>query len=119
VKKAMSPTRTSTSTSKRDRAIKVTWESDEVPTQYATNLVVQHTAHEFIITFFEIRPPLLMGTPAMKSRQLDDVSEIRARPLARIVVAATRMNEFVQVLQDNKARFDARRPEAAKEGGDE
>lgn len=78
---------------------------DGFRTLYATNLVVQHTKHEFIITFFEVLPPLLLGTPEMKTKQLDSVREIQGSCLARIAVPATRMEEFVQVLSDNLKTF--------------
>lgn len=76
-------------------------------TLYATNLVVQHTPHEFIITFFEVVPPLLLGTPDMKRQQLESIREIHGNCLARIAVSATRMEEFLQVLSDNLKTFKA------------
>ncbi|MDQ7025720.1 MAG: hypothetical protein Q9P01_02015 [Anaerolineae bacterium] len=36
--------------------------NEDTPRGYATNLVVQHTEHEFIISFFNIEPPLVLGT---------------------------------------------------------
>jgi len=75
-----------------------------LPSQYATNFSVQGTDHEFIITFFEARPPLIAGSPAEQEEQWARVSEVEAVPLARVIVAATRMPELLQVLQDSFAK---------------
>jgi hypothetical protein len=37
---------------------------DSLVTHYVTNMVVQHTPHEFIISFFDIKPPLIVGVPS-------------------------------------------------------
>jgi hypothetical protein len=79
----------------------------DFPTKYASNLVVQHTEHDFTITFFDIRPPLLLGSADDKIRQLEGIEAVKAAPVARIVVAASRMHEFVQVLQDNLKTYRA------------
>ena len=80
----------------------------DFPTGYASNLVAQHTEHDFTITFFDIRPPLLIGTPDDKAGQLNSIQAVKAKPVARIIVAASRMHEFVQVLQDNLKTYQAR-----------
>jgi hypothetical protein len=91
------------------KAIRIDFDTPaDFPTKYASNLVVQHTEHDFTITFFDIRPPLLVGSPDDKASQLDAVQTVKAVPLARIVVAASRMHEFVQVLQDNLKTYLAR-----------
>ena len=35
---------------------------ESIVSRYATNLVVQHTEHEFILSFFEVKPPVILGT---------------------------------------------------------
>lgn len=90
------------------REVRISFQTPEgFRTLYATNLVVQHTLHEFIVTFFEVIPPLLIGTPEMKKQQLESVREINGTVLARIAVSASRMEEFVQVLSDNLKTFKA------------
>lgn len=79
--------------------------SEEVTTKYATNLVIQHTEHEFIISFFEIYPPVLLGPPEGQKLQAEMIDTVRAECVARIVVASDRMPEFVRVLQDNLGTY--------------
>ena len=34
---------------------------DNMVSRYATNLLVQHTEQEFVISYFEARPPVVLG----------------------------------------------------------
>jgi len=81
-------------------AVPIQWHvPEDLTCQYATNLVVQHTEHEFVISFFRTAPPLIVGTPEETRAQLEQIGYVRADCVARIVVAASRMPDFVQVLQ--------------------
>lgn len=75
---------------------------DNLSTEHATNLVVQHGEHQFIIYFFEAIPPLMVGAsdPIPKS--------LPAKCVARIVVSADRMEEFVDVLNKNFEKYKSR-----------
>lgn len=72
---------------------------DSIVSQYATNMVIQHFEHEFIISFFDTKPPLIVGVPSKEV--LESLKSIRAECVARIVVAAARMPGFVNALQTN------------------
>lgn len=72
---------------------------DSIVSQYATNMVVQHTEHEFIISFFDTRPPLIVGAPTKEV--LEKLRSVRAECVARIVVAHARMPDFVKALEIN------------------
>jgi hypothetical protein len=82
---------------------------EDLVSRYATNLVVQHSEHEFVISFFEIHPPLLLGTPEEIEAKLKQIESVQAHCVARIIVAAERMPEFLQVLQHNLDRYFARK----------
>jgi hypothetical protein len=72
--------------------------------RYATNLVVQASEHEFVLSFFEAYPPLVFGPPP-------EGTVARAECVARIVITPQRLAEFVQVLQDAVARHPRSQPE--------
>lgn len=85
---------------------------EELPTHYATNLVIQHTEHEFFITFFELVPPITLGkTP----EEITRIESVRARALTRVAVSPERLEEFIQVMQDNLARYGSSVGEGAAE----
>ena len=91
------------------KGLPLEWIVDEdTPCQYATNLVVQHTEHEFIISFFRASPPILLGTMDEVKEQLKDIQSVPAQCVARVVVAVSRMPEFVQVFQQNLENYLAK-----------
>jgi hypothetical protein len=73
----------------------------DLPTLYSTNFIVQHTGHEFILTFYEARPPAIMGSEDEQAAIIAKMDEVAAQPLARVVIAASRMEEFLKVLREN------------------
>ena len=80
----------------------------DLSSRYATHLVVQHTEHEFVLSFFEILPPAIFGAPEVVTAKIEQMTSIEAECFARIVVAANRMPEFVRVLQENLERYRSR-----------
>jgi len=74
---------------------------DAIPTAYATNMVVNWTGHEFVLQFYEARPPVLLGTPEQMAKQLESTGRVYARCVARVVISESRMPRFVKVLQDH------------------
>jgi len=86
-------------------SIAIDWQiPNDVHSRYATNLVVQAGPNEFIISFFEIRPPILLGTQAEKQAALENIKTIPAICVARIVVSPAQMPEFIRVLTENWER---------------
>ena len=77
---------------------------DSLVSRYATNMVVQHSEHEFVLSFFEIQSPVLLGSPEEARSRLDEMGSVRARCVARIIVAPERMPGFIQALQANYDR---------------
>lgn len=78
---------------------------EETAAHYVTHMVVQHTEHEFHISFFEARPPLLLGTPEEQREAAERIGSVRAECVARIIVAPGRMQEFIDVVQDNLNKY--------------
>lgn len=77
---------------------------DHIVARYATNMVVQRAEHEFIITFFEVKPPLLLGTPDEIIEQAKKLNVMRANCVAQIIVASDKMPSFVEALERNLKR---------------
>lgn len=82
---------------------------DGIVSRYATNMVVQHTEHEFIISFFEAENPFLLGSDEEKRAGLERIEKIRSICVGRIVVAPGHMQEFIEVLQQNLETYRARK----------
>jgi hypothetical protein len=76
---------------------------DAIASTHVTNLVIQYTPSEFIVSFFEIKPPMLVGVP--NKEVLESIKSIRADCVARIIVSPDRMPGFVNALQTNLENF--------------
>jgi hypothetical protein len=77
----------------------------EQPTAYATNVVVQTLDHEFVLLFFRVEPPLLVGSDEDKRKALARVKGIKAPCVAKVVLAPGRMAELVGLLNSHWDRF--------------
>lgn len=76
----------------------------DVPTHYATNLVVQFTPHECTISFFQAKPPFLLGSQEENLAALKSLTSIRADCVTRVVVALSRVPEFLEALKTSYER---------------
>jgi hypothetical protein len=92
------------------RYVPIEWQFPaSLVSRYATNLVVQQGEHEFIISFFEIHLPMLLGLPEQRKATIDQLETVPAECVARLIVAAERMPEFVKVLQEQLEQYRSRR----------
>lgn len=84
------------------KALPLDWHiPDDMPVHYATNIVVQRLENEFLVSFFEIRPPIILGSPEKIAETIDGLKLIRANCVAQIIIAENKMPEFVKALQTN------------------
>jgi hypothetical protein len=80
-----------------------------------TNIVVQYIEGEFIISLFEGRPPILLGSKEEVFKQLKTHGEIPVYCLARFVLSPQRMEDFVRVVGENLQRY---KQSLEQKGGD-
>ncbi len=78
---------------------------ESVLPRYATNFVVQATEHEFRLYFFDIRPPLIVGTPEEQRRKRRELQSVHAECVANLAIAPVRMAELVKLLSDYLKRY--------------
>ena len=77
-------------------------------THFVSSLVVQHQPEHFILSFFELWPPAILGeTDDDTLAALNAVDRVDATCVARLVVTPAMMREFIQVMSDNVERYDA------------
>jgi hypothetical protein len=83
-------------------ALPIEWHvPEDIVSRYANNIVVQYSQHEFIISFFETLPPLVVGPPEEIEAKLEQTMAAQANCVARIIVAVDKMPGFMQVMQDS------------------
>lgn len=85
--------------------------SNAVQSRYATNLTVQVGQHEFVVSFFEVLPPLLTGQPEEARSQIEQLKSVRAECVGRIIVAAEQLPSIISVLQSAWDNYQSSRVE--------
>lgn len=84
---------------RQPKQLRIEWETPEnITSRYATHMTVHASEHEFIISFYEAEPPMLIGTEEEIEQQISDLKTVKAICVARIAVANSRIGEFIQVL---------------------
>ena len=95
------------------RQLPIEWYVPETTiTRYANNFVVQHTENEFFISFFEIVPPVVLGTPEQVQDRLQRIHAVDARCVTRIVLTSERAKELAKILQTNLRNYEAKRAQS-------
>lgn len=79
---------------------------ETLDSHFVSNIVVQHQPDHFIISFFEVWPPPILGdTPEERRRALESIEEVEAKCVARLVVTPARMREFIDTMSENWERY--------------
>jgi hypothetical protein len=89
------------------RNIPVTWENVEgVPVFFANQYVCQFNQDEFILTFGQMTPPMLLGDEQDRAEQLQRLEYVPVKPLARMAFTYSRLVELINVLQANREQYE-------------
>jgi hypothetical protein len=75
---------------------------DEIRTIHATSMVVQCDGRDFILSFFEVLPPLLLGEDIKE--QAEKLTSVRATCIARVLVPGNKFAAFAQALAKSVQR---------------
>ncbi len=80
---------------------------EDLDSHFVSNIVVQHQPDHFIISFFEVWPPPILGDTAEERQQvLQSIDEVEAKCVARLVVTPARMREFIDTMSENWERYE-------------
>jgi hypothetical protein len=91
----------------KEVTIPIEWYTpDSIITRYASDILVQHSDHEFVISFWELHKPIVLGNEEEEIiKQLEGIKSVKKECVARVVVAPERMESFIKALQNNFAKF--------------
>jgi len=78
---------------------------DEIVTQYVTDMVVQHSDQEFLISFWEIQRPVLLGSEEERKAQIQMIKFLENRCIARFAITPERMQKFLDAMKENLDRY--------------
>ncbi len=90
-----------------ERQIKVMREiPQDLSSHFVQHFVVQHREDHFILSCFEVWPPIIVGaTEDEVAQQLSDLTSIPAKCVARLVLTPSKMEELMNIMIDNFERF--------------
>lgn len=82
---------------------------EDLESNFVSNIVVQHQPDFFILSFFEVWPPPILGdTEEERQQALESIEEVEATCVARLVVTPGRMQQFIQVMSDNWEKYQSK-----------
>lgn len=72
---------------------------EDAPTPYATHLFTQAGEYDILLSFFQVKPPLLTGTPEENKTKLEQLGGIKAACVNQVLVPADLVPKIIQALQ--------------------
>lgn len=75
--------------------------AEDVPIALSNLQVVQHVQQEFIITFGQFSPPIVLGTPEEQLEQARNKPYLPVKTVARVAMSPERLRDFIKALQQN------------------
>ena len=79
----------------------------DLQSQFVNDVVIQHQPDHFIISFFEVHPPLVLGeTEEEKQQILDALDSVESKCIARLVVTPATMRDFVRAMGENLENYE-------------
>ncbi|MCX5752198.1 MAG: DUF3467 domain-containing protein [Candidatus Krumholzibacteria bacterium] len=90
----------------------------ELASHFVNNIMVQHQSDFFVLQFFELWPPAIIGeTEKEKEEKLEEMTEVEATCVSRIVLTPSKMREFMKLMTENLQNYETMmglRPPASK-----
>ncbi len=81
------------------KEIPIEWVIPEgVIARYASNVVVQKTESNYLISFFEIQPPLIIGDAETINFNLSKIDKIAAKCVAQVYMSNEQIKAFYDLL---------------------
>ncbi|MBA2713885.1 MAG: hypothetical protein H0U55_10095 [Rubrobacteraceae bacterium] len=92
----------------RSLQIPVLWDGVENVPLVLTNQVLGQVGQqgEVILTFGQVNPPLLMGTPEQQAQQAGEIPFVAVKPVARLALTKAGLDDLVRVLQDTQRNYE-------------
>lgn len=82
--------------------------AEDLPVLFANTFVGQVEAEQgvFFLTIGQMVPPALIGTPEEKVEQLEQISYVPIKPVARLALTRERLKYLIAILQTNLDQHD-------------
>jgi hypothetical protein len=88
------------------KLVLVEWPEVGVAT-HANQLMAQTDGSSMYLTFCQLNPPVVLGTPEERQRQLDQLKSVKAIPIAKLVIPLDAFREMLRVIQESMGRLES------------
>ncbi len=80
---------------------------DDLKSYFVANVVVQSQPDNFILSFFEVWPPAILGeTEEEKLKEFNAIEHVDAKCVARLVLTPSTMKEFLDTMAENWKNYE-------------
>jgi non-ribosomal peptide synthetase component F len=80
---------------------------EDLQSHFVSNIVVQHQPGIFILSFFEVWPPAILGESDEEKKQvIDTIDHVEAKCVARLVLTPSKMREFLETMSENLHNYE-------------
>ena len=73
--------------------------AENVVTRFANEFSIQIIQGACYLGFYEVTPPLLIGSPEEISEKIDSIKSLRAEGIVRLVVPIEKVQDMVKAIQ--------------------
>lgn len=81
-----------------------------INTPLATNFIIQFEESGFVLSFFEVVQPIVLGDEEERREQIEAMESVTAKCVSRVFVPAQKLQGFIDAMQGNldihKSRFN-------------
>jgi hypothetical protein len=79
---------------------------DDLKSYFVDHMLVQHQPDRFVLSFFEVWIPPIMGSEEQQEEHLDKLESVDAKCVARLVVTPEKMRDILRALSDNMDKYE-------------
>jgi uncharacterized protein DUF3467 len=88
--------------------LRVNWHFPEgLQSRYGNNVLVQAGQSEFIISFFEMQLPILLGPPEENKAKLKEMGSIQAECVSKVIIPPRLVKGLIDALQTELDKFSS------------
>jgi hypothetical protein len=89
------------------REVPIVWSGvEDLPVLYVNQFVSQAGPGEIFLTIGQLQPPALLGNEEERREQIEQISYVQVKPIARLAMTPSKLKELIQVLQITDAGAD-------------
>ncbi len=74
---------------------------------YANHLLLQREGDSVYLTFCQVNPPVIFGSPEEQKHQLEQIKSAKAISIAKLMVPLAAFRDMLRVMQENIGRPDS------------